>query len=135
MINGINKNNEDIVNGIKVFVQIDVQFCRTAQMRHNRNILCFSEMESVAAYLGAASAKNIIEDVCFKINAAEAIVYKPSNASAETANYFWTILASAFVLLVCMVIVVQVTNRKRKFICAPIFRPSYLAQSKIYFKL
>lgn len=128
--NLINNSNMD---GIKVFFEIDVQFCRAMQLKLDKDILCFSEMENVAAYLGVASAKNVIQNVPFKINAAEAIGYKPNNTNTEAYNIFFTLLASAFILLVCIVVVVQITNRKRKFVCAPIFRPSSLTHSKIFF--
>lgn len=104
------------------------------QTKLGSNITCFSEIESIASYLGVASAKNVIKDVGFKINAAEAIAYRPSdNSNIKSNNFFSLILAGAIILLCGMTVLVS--RRKRK-ICAPIFKPSScsLVQSTIYIK-
>lgn len=119
------------LTGIKVYLQIDVQICQEMQLTLNRELSCFSNMDSVVAYLGAASAKNAINDVNFKIHTAEAIKYVPPSSSTNSSNYFPTILASAFIFLVCMTIIVQ--NRKRKLISAPVFRPTRFFQGNFIF--
>lgn len=128
-------NNNSKTHGIKVFFQIDVQICRAMQLKFNENILCFSEIESVAAYLGVASAKNVMQDVGFKINAAEAIIYKSQSKHNEKSNFFFGIVVLFFILIICIIVVLQITNRKRKFVCAPIFRPLPLRHSKFFYFL
>lgn len=126
-----NQNKTNILHGIKAFFQIDVQFCRKiqTQLAPVVNITCFSEIESIASYLGVATAKNVMNDVCFKINSVEATAYKLPKQPTQIQSNYLIFLCIAFITLFCMTVAYVINRKQKRKISAPIFKPTSLIHS------
>lgn len=80
--------------------------------------------------MGVASAKNVIDDVCIKINSAEAIAYNPPQQPIQLKSNYIIFLCLAFIALSCIT-VTHINNKKKRKISASVFKPTSLIQSII----
>uniref|UniRef100_A0A183CPD2 Notch n=1 Tax=Globodera pallida TaxID=36090 RepID=A0A183CPD2_GLOPA len=113
---------EGFVEGIALYLQVDVTMCNMispSSLAHpNRMVgvhtLCFSDMENVAAYVGAANAKKSFNDIPAKILQSEA--RKPSTSRL----HFWlALLAFAMVAIASAAVgtvfaSARIRNRQRR---------------------
>uniref|UniRef100_A0A1I7X3Q3 EGF-like domain-containing protein n=1 Tax=Heterorhabditis bacteriophora TaxID=37862 RepID=A0A1I7X3Q3_HETBA len=108
--------------GVIVWVQIDVSECRGD---------CFSNVNTVASYLGAANAKQDLAELGMPIY--EAIARHPDIPSPNSTDSFFgmVILGLGLMIVVATVFVLQQRTRKRRMIEAPVWKIPTEAQSKL----
>uniref|UniRef100_A0A914I038 Notch n=2 Tax=Globodera rostochiensis TaxID=31243 RepID=A0A914I038_GLORO len=114
---------EGFVEGIALYLQVDVTMCNMispSSLAHPNNrmvgvhTLCFSDMENVAAYVGAANAKKSFNDIPATILQSEA--RKPSTSRL----HFWlALLAFAMVAIASAAVgtvfaSARIRNRQRR---------------------
>ncbi|VDO91190.1 unnamed protein product [Heligmosomoides polygyrus] len=109
--------------GVLVWIEVDVTDCYGD---------CFSDIDIVANYLGAASAKKDLADMRMPIFEAIARHPTPDDVPSESEGY-WSFLIGCFAILIVVatVFVLQQRTRKRRTIKAPCWIPPTEAQHKL----
>ncbi|WKY14209.1 hypothetical protein Q1695_000055 [Nippostrongylus brasiliensis] len=109
--------------GVLVWIEIDVAGCYGE---------CFSDIDNVANYLGAASAKKGLAEM--KMPIYEAVARRNGDTRPiPQSEGFWSFLIGCFavMIVVATVFVLQQRTRKRRTIKAPCWIPPTEAQHKL----
>ncbi|EYC20517.1 hypothetical protein Y032_0021g252 [Ancylostoma ceylanicum] len=109
--------------GVLVWIEVDVSGCHGD---------CFSDVDTVANYLGAASAKKDLSEMGMPIY--EAIARHPdSKIPLPHSDGYWAFIIGCFAILIVIatVFVLQQRTRKRRTIKAPCWIPPTEAQNKL----
>lgn len=109
------------LRGVMVWIEVDVTNCKTN---------CFSDVATVASYIGATMAKKDLTDIGMPVYSA---VVRPEHEEASTNSTFWEGIGIGIVVLVLVIATIsmlQQRQRKRKMIEAPVWMPPTEQQNK-----
>ncbi|KAE9415742.1 hypothetical protein Angca_002690 [Angiostrongylus cantonensis] len=109
--------------GVLVWIEVDVSGCHSD---------CFSNVDTVANYLGAANAKKDLTELGMPIYEAVARRRDISKVVPNSDRY-WAFIIGCFAILIVIasVFVLQQRTRKRRSIKAPCWIPPTEAQNKL----
>uniref|UniRef100_A0A0K0D1X9 Neurogenic locus Notch protein n=1 Tax=Angiostrongylus cantonensis TaxID=6313 RepID=A0A0K0D1X9_ANGCA len=103
--------------GVLVWIEVDVSGCHSD---------CFSNVDTVANYLGAANAKKDLTELGMPI-------YEAVARLVPNSDRYWAFIIGCFAILIVIasVFVLQQRTRKRRSIKAPCWIPPTEAQSNV----
>ncbi|KAJ1360777.1 hypothetical protein KIN20_019835 [Parelaphostrongylus tenuis] len=109
--------------GVLVWIEVDVSGCHGD---------CFSDVDIVANYLGAANAKRDLTEIGMPIYEAVAR-HRDTPKVVPTSDRYWAFIIGCFAILIIIasVFVLQQRTRKRRNIKAPCWIPPTEAQNKL----
>ncbi|KAI1724308.1 EGF-like domain-containing protein [Ditylenchus destructor] len=106
------KREVPALEGVIIYLEIDVAMCHVLQHSKDGIFSCFNELESVAAYLGAANAKRSLEDMGVALHRIQ--VHKPDLPPGPNNNLFYVAVACMVAITLSVVLVSQVLSASRK---------------------
>nr|CDJ97463.1 EGF and EGF calcium-binding and Notch region and Notch and Ankyrin domain containing protein [Haemonchus contortus] len=114
--------NPDV--GVLVWIEVDVADCYGE---------CFSDVDIVANYLGAANAKKDLAEMGMPIYEAVARHKNFEDTTLSYSDTYWSFIIGCFAILIVVVtvFVLQQRTRKRRTIKAPCWIPPTEAQHKL----
>uniref|UniRef100_A0A915CMH4 Notch n=1 Tax=Ditylenchus dipsaci TaxID=166011 RepID=A0A915CMH4_9BILA len=117
-----------VLEGVQILLEIDVAMCHVLQHSSHGTFSCFSELESVAAFLGAANAKRSLDGVDVPIYSAR--VQKIENKSKGSFVYVLIACLVAVTLSVLLVAQVLHLTQKKKIKKSKVWIPPLASESK-----